>query len=125
MITLTAVWSPLLREAIIEGMEEDSVYPMRLIPADGRIVEKAVNQGIDSRLEACNVPDRGDRYEWRSYMNGSPPRLVCEVSAESLCVLVRRLLEMDPDEQHEADIEEDRAFNLAEGICATLGIELV
>ena len=65
--------------------------PVRLTlsRSDSETVQKAVNQGIDSHLEACFVPDRGDRYDW---VNG---RLACDISPASLPVLLRRLCEHD------------------------------
>ena len=56
----------------------------------------AVNQGIDSCLEACNCPELGD-----SFMSGQRKvgklvvcgTLECSISPESLPVLIRRLFE--------------------------------
>ena len=92
---------------------------MSLVGEDRHRVIAAVNQGIDSYLEACFVPDRGDRYESKTPpgIHGiiSGPRLECLVSAKSLPVLVRRLIES----------EDDEAESLASSICSTLDIELV
>jgi len=66
-------------------------FDMKLVGEDAKAVSAAVNQGIDSRLEACLVPERGDIYK----VEGR--KLVCLVSAESMPVLLRRLLE-DGDE---------------------------
>lgn len=72
-------------------------FPMSLTDADEiRAVIDAVNQGIDSHLEACFCPSRGDQYDDGRRMAG---RLVlcrsleCVVSPESLPVLLRRLCE--------------------------------
>ena len=58
----------------------------------------AVNQGIDSHLEACYCPDRGDRYEGGGRKLGKLVlcrTLECSVSPESLPVLLRRLFDSD------------------------------
>jgi hypothetical protein len=77
----------LIREAM-----KGEPYTLQGAGNDGKHVEKAVNQGIDSRLEACFCPSRGDRFEWKG------GKLHCVVSVESFPVLVRRLFEMDNDE---------------------------
>lgn len=85
-----------------------------------RAVILAVNQGIDSHLEACYCPDRGDRFEGGERKAG---RLVlchtleCSVSAESLPVLLRRLFEIDADPEIM-----DAAASLGSDILMTLGI---
>lgn len=59
-------------------------------------VIKAVNQGIDSHLEACNCPQRGDSYKVGNRMIGdivTCRTLECTISVESLPVLLRRLTE--------------------------------
>ncbi|HET6323803.1 MAG TPA: hypothetical protein VFG04_03810 [Planctomycetaceae bacterium] len=73
---------------------------------DADSVQRAVNQGIDSCLEACFCPDRGDSFDW---VGG---KLCCFVSVESLPVLVRRLAE---------DFEDDNAASLADSILTVLG----
>jgi hypothetical protein len=65
----------------------DGVYTMSLVGEDRELVISAVNQGIDAHLEACFVPDRGDRYQHVG------ARLECGVSPQSLPVLLRRLCE--------------------------------
>ena len=82
-------------------------YRMGLTSEDARVLMKAVNQGIDSHLEACYCRGRGDSYEWDGH------RLLCVVSPESLPVLVRRLFEDD----------DDAACCLAEDILGTLGFD--
>lgn len=74
--------------------EKDGVYKMNMISNsdDAQNIIAMVNIGIDSRLEACFCPDRGDKFEYRD------GRLYCEVSPESFPVLVRRLFENDDDE---------------------------
>lgn len=61
-------------------------------------VVQAVNEGIDSRLEACFCPGRGDRYDGGKRIAGKLVlcrTLECVVSVESLPVLLRRLCELD------------------------------
>lgn len=82
-------------------------YNMDLIGEDAHVIMDAVNQGIDSHLEACFCPDRGDAYIW------SGGRLYCLVSAESMPVLLRRLSEFDSE----------AAMSLRSSILETLGIE--
>lgn len=55
-------------------------------------VVEAVNRGIDARLEACLVPDRGDSQRTEQTVVGE--RLHLTFSAASLPVLLRRLLEL-------------------------------
>lgn len=75
-------------------------FPMSLVGEDAEAVCQAVDEGIDSHLEACNVPSRGDRYTLDSRMVGDRlagfNRLSCVVSCESLPVLLRRLFERNP-----------------------------
>ena len=61
-----------------------------------KAVVAAVNEGIDSHLEACFIPDRGDRYEGGQRKAGKLvlcTTLECSISPESLPVLLRRLCE--------------------------------
>lgn len=67
-------------------------YTMSLVGNAAHIVREAVNQGIDSHLEACFIPSNGDSYE----VDGN--RLHCEVSPESLPVLLRRLFDTGEDD---------------------------
>lgn len=70
-------------------------FTMKLTKTDGKIVGQAADEAIDSRLEACFVPDRGDEYVWEDgFLN-------CVVSVESFPVLLRRLSEawIDGDEE--------------------------
>lgn len=73
-------------------------YVMQMVGEDLEIVKKAVNIGIDAHLEACYVPELGDRYEFKTTtVKGrvTATKLDCHVSKQSLPVLVRRLFEMD------------------------------
>jgi len=67
-------------------------FAMELAASEGKIVEQAVNAGIDAHLEACFCPHRGDSYQWES------GKLRCVVSVESFPTLLRRLYEMEQDE---------------------------
>jgi len=79
----------------------DEPYTMQLVDPeeDAGEVEKAVNIGIDSHLEACYAKERGDSYEWETRPVSEKcvnTKLHCAVSKESLPVLLRRLFENDP-----------------------------
>lgn len=97
------MWSEELGKAVKEAMTEP--YLMSLAGVDRTDCMKAVNQGIDSHLEACFVPERGDKFQ------DDGAKLICLISPESMPVLIRRLLENGSD--------------LASCICYTLNIELV
>ena len=87
-----------------------------------RAVIAAVNEGIDSHLEACSCPDRGDRYEGGKRRAGKLVlcrTLECVVSPESLPVLIRRLCESDLGGDVEVQAEGNR---LASDILMCLGI---
>lgn len=91
-------------------------YVMQLAGDDMNAVLAAVKQGIDSHLEACYIPELGDRYEMRSVrVKGKEicRKLDCHISFSSLPVLLRRLLEQDNDRAHE----------LANDILHTLGVK--
>jgi hypothetical protein len=97
-------------------------YTMSLTDTnDIRAVIAAVNQRIDSHLEACYCRSRGDRYERGQRKAG---RLVlcrtleCRVSCESLPVLLRRLFYLDAEEP-----ATDAAVSLASDILMTLGFD--
>ena len=104
-------------------------YSMSLVDDDEILaIIAAVNVGIDAYLTACNCPERGDSYEHgdRSITATSDTKywqagdklqlartLECNVSAESLPVLLRRLDESESEE----------AWSLRGAILSTLGIE--
>ena len=118
MKTFSFTWTQKLGVAIGKAAPKAG-YSMSLVGEDQPTVINAVNQGIDSHLEACYVPARGDSFRLQipSGIRGriSGPRLECRVSAQSLPVLIRRLMESG-DEQ---------AGLLASSICQTLEIELI
>lgn len=100
-------------------------YPMSLCPTEAAWVVAAVNQGIDSFLEACNVPERGDSYEWKTTFVGTTAlarHLVCEVSPLSLVTLLRRLGELDPEELGCTD-STGEPICLVDSILSTLGFD--
>lgn len=100
-------------EAVRAAM--DKPYKMEMKGKDAIVVQLAVNQGIDSYLEACYVPDRGDSFEVVSLGHGLTA-LKCVVSVESMPVLLRRLLEEDG--RHA-----ERAHDLAGSIMDQLEVE--
>jgi hypothetical protein len=116
--TFSCFWTDKLGAEIAKAAPKQG-YPMSLVGEDRQIVIAAVNQGIDSHLEACFVPDRDDGFKMqtppgiRSKISG--PRLECMISPKTLPVLVRRLMESG-DEQAES---------LASSICQTLDLELI
>lgn len=102
-------------EAVRSAMDGQP-YTMSLTGEDeiGAVVD-AVNQGIDSHLEACFCHQRGDRFEGGKRMAGRFTlchTLECVVSPESLPVLLRRLSEGD-----------DAGMMLADDILITLGFD--
>lgn len=86
--------------AIIEACSGSPFTANRLPHDESEAIIAAVNQGIDSHLEACFIPDRGDVYEvvsnGPSRYCGYERRMRISISPESLCVLLRRLFEADP-----------------------------
>lgn len=102
---------------LVRQAQGEKPYPMSLVGEAARAVEQAVNIGIDSHLEACFVPERGDSYEHgkRSTAGGVVHTLTleCEVSPESLPVLLRRLFEQEGEE----------GPSLASSILETIGID--
>jgi len=116
--TFSFIWTDKLGVAIAKAVPKAG-YSMSLVGEDQPTVITTVNQGIDSHLEACYVPARGDSFRLRTPpgIRGriSGPRLECRVSPQSLPVLIRRLMESG-DEQAES---------LASSMCQTLEIELI
>ena len=109
--------------------EELTHYPMSLTDDDEiQAVIDAVNIGIDAHLTACNCPQLGDSYEHggrsitatsdtEHWKTGDKLQLAqtleCNVSAESLAILLRRL----------DDGESEEGWSLRSAILCTLGIE--
>lgn len=111
--TFSAMWTEQLGKAIL--LKAPTIYPMDLVGMDAEVVKIAVNKGIDSRLEACFIPARGDSYTVTDGGRFCGRRLACKVSRESLPVLLRRLMELG----------NEHAEYLASCICETIGIELI
>jgi hypothetical protein len=118
MKTFSSSWTDKLRVAIGRAAPQCG-YAMSLVGEDRQKVIAAVNQGIDAHLEACFVPARGDRFRLQTPagIKGriSGPRLECNVSPQSLPVLIRRLMKSG----------DERAESLASSMCQTLAIELI
>lgn len=114
---LCAVTYGIAREAM-----NDEPFTMSLTGEDEiRAVVQAVNQGIDSHLEACYCPGRGDRYEGGKRKAGKLVlcrTLECCISPQSLPILLRRLFELDSDDE-----VADAGMSLADGILISLGID--
>jgi hypothetical protein len=112
----------------------DKPFDMRLSPEDAAPFVHAVNMGIDSHLEACFVPARGDKVSVNSRqiavlndqpVHGLPVKaakqyLDVEISAESLPVLLRRLYEDMPDGGKDGGMA-DKGMSLASSMMMTLG----
>lgn len=85
-------------EAVRTAMNSEP-FTMSLTDSDEiKAIIDAVNQGIDTRLEACFCFDRGDRYDGGTRKVGKLVlchTLECVVSVESLPVLLRRLCDLD------------------------------
>ena len=106
----------------VRSTMDGEIYTMSLTDTtEIKGVVKAVNMGIDSHLEACFCPGRGDSYELGTRTAGKLVlcrTLECSVSPESLPVLLRRLFELDTD-----DDVADAAMSLADAILLTLGFD--
>jgi len=103
---------------------------------EARVATKMVNIGIDSRLQACYVPDRGD-----SFSNGErsitatedtsrwkigdklvlATTLDCELSPESLPVFLRRLCEDTEWIEGDEECDDVVGNTLASDILYSLG----
>ena len=85
-------------EAVRTAMNSEP-FTMSLTDTDEiKAVIQAVNEGIDSHLEACYCPDRGDQYDGGTRTAGKLVlcrTLECVVSIDSLPVLLRRLSDLD------------------------------
>lgn len=108
-------------QTIREAMNGEP-FAMSLTDTDEiKAVIGAVNQGIDSYLEACYCPDRGDRFDGGQRKAGKLVlchSLDCSLSPESLPTLLRRLSESDL-----GDTEvEGAGMRLADDILMVLGI---
>jgi len=104
-----------LPDRIQQAMADEGIehYSMSLVDDEEiEAVIEAVNVGIDAHLTACNCPDRGDSYQhgdrsiiattdtefWKEGDKLQLARtLECNVSAESLPVLLRRLDDIESE----------------------------
>lgn len=93
-----------IRAAMVEQLGGRG-YEMSLVGDDADALRRVVNQGIDGYLTAVVR----SHFRWRGH------RLVCEVDADDLLVILRRLFEDGSD----------AAWSLRSGILTTLGIEEV
>lgn len=101
------MWSDKLGEAIKSAalaMDRDFDISAMARSADFESIKNAINQGIDSHLEAV-----------RFTQSDSCGRFYLHITPETLHVLVRRLMEAS----------DENSDSLASGICETLGIELI
>lgn len=103
--TFSFYWTAKLGEAIAKA----SVKPYPIECHTGtemlRAITQAVNQGIDSHLQAIEFKQGA----------GSHGRVLLTFSPKSVAILVRRLMESEAEESQ----------SLAGDICGALGIELI
>jgi hypothetical protein len=103
-ISFDAMWTEKLGEAIKERSTDP--YPIEMHPGnDYKALAEAINQGIDSHLEAVACKQSP----------GSHGRSRIVIEPQTLHVLVRRLMESGNED----------AESLASGICEPLDIELI
>jgi hypothetical protein len=84
---LTNINCATITYAAIRKAMNNEPFDMKLSRSDYAHFAAAVNQGIDSRLQACYCPERGDKVEGNKVW----------LSLESTPVLIRRLLESDDE----------------------------
>lgn len=98
----------------IEATDSDPFSMTIRCDVEWAAISQCVNRGIDGYLEACCIKGR-DIYD-----NGH-----CLVSANSLCVLLRRLGDTDfrGNDDHSADELWDAASSLQSSILMVLGID--
>ena len=105
---------PVTYKLVQEAMG-DEPFTMSLTDTDEiKAVIQAVNEGIDSHLEACYCPNRGDRYDGGTRKVGKLVlcrTLECVVSIQSMPVLLRRL----------SDLEDEAGPRLASDMLFVLG----
>lgn len=99
-VRFSAYWSPALGTAIKRRNRKPYPITFGTRHADYLAFEAAIAQGIDSHLEAVKFEQAGNRFE---------------ISADTLPVLVRRLLESGGE----------AGESFGSSICETLGIELI
>jgi hypothetical protein len=104
-ISMSAYWSDKLEAVLKELSTEPYSIECHRGSDDMKSLIKAVNQGIDSHLEAV----------FFKQSDGTHGRIKFTFEAKSLPILVRRLMEADDDESQ----------MLGSDIFGTLGIELI
>ncbi|WP_442508341.1 hypothetical protein SH528x_007310 [Novipirellula sp. SH528] len=102
---------------VLKAIEETDSDPFTMTircKVEWTAIAQCVNQGIDAYLEACCIKGR-DIFD-----NGH-----CEVSPQSLCVLLRRLGDTDfkATDEHSAEDLWDAASSLQSSIFMVLGID--
>ena len=107
--------------AMIREKMDGKPYTAELVGLDAKAVIAAVNQGIDSHLEACNIvgKDRFERGERKT--SGGVVHTVfldCCISVESLPVLLRRLYEMGGE--YSVDGRGKELADMAETLCINI-----
>lgn len=111
MNSFSFIWSDSLEIAIKAAASRlDKSYPISLRAGnDFEAIKAAVNQGIDSHLEAISIINQ------REECDVLGKRWFGEFAPATLHVLVRRLMEAG----------NEAADSLASSICETLNIELI
>ena len=107
---------------IRKAMKNDPFTMSLTDPDEIHAIIEAVNEGIDSHLEACFCPERGDRFEEGKRKAGKLVfchSLECSVSIESLPTLLRRLCESNLGGNAEI---QDAGNRLANDILMVIGI---
>lgn len=105
MKTFSFIWSDKLGAAIAKASREPYPIECHYNSEDFNSILYAVNQGIDSHLQALHFTQGAGEYG----------RVKLTFTPESMPVLVRRLMESADEESQQ----------LASSICGTLGIELI
>jgi hypothetical protein len=115
--------SGIVTYATIRKATDEEPFTMSLTDSDEiHAVIESVNEGIDSHLEACFCPERGDRYEGSKRKSGKLVLCGCleySVSPESLPTLLRRLCESNFSGKKEV---QEAGNRLASDILMVLGI---
>jgi len=121
----------ILKKQLEKHCPDDS-YTMSLVGDDQEIAIEAINQGIDSHLQAVtfnNEPSfRQDSFEGNGKTYYGPSRLDLDTTNEGIVVLCRRLLEYwencdCSEEEREDECKHETAYQLRSCILWTLGIE--
>ena len=110
-------------DEIIKACEGEN-YTMSLVGRDAEVVVKAVNIGIDSRLQACSISGKDDFHPGERKIGDvvTANTLECDITPESLCVLLRRLFE-DMEYTGEDGDDCDVGWSVAGCILTTLGFD--